>query len=102
MHLHPMVYVSHLKAYHEHNNEDMEVDIEDARLYIINKIINSQYFSFGVKYLICWEGYSRDNNIWEPIENLSTNSIKWLLIEFHNALGNKRKAIHSNLESLLA
>ena len=101
MHLHPMVHMSLFKPYRVCNNEDMEVDTEDEPLYTIDKIINSRCFSSRVKYLIRWEGYSKDNDTWEPMENLSTDSIKQLLIEFHNTLGSKRKAVHPDLEPLL-
>ena len=70
MRLHPTVYALLLKPYHAHNNEDMEVDTEDEPLYTIDKIINSRRFSSGVKYLIRWEGYSEDNDTWEPMEKI--------------------------------
>ena len=100
--LHPTVHTSLLKPYRTRNNKDMEVDTEDKPLYTIDKIINSRRFSSGVKYLIRWEGYSEDNDTWEPMENLSTDSIKQLLIEFHNTSGNRRKAVYPDLEPLLA
>ena len=101
MRLYPTVHASLLKPYCARNNEDMEVDTEDEPLYTIDKIINSRRFLSGVKYLIRWESYSEDNDTWEPMENLSTDSIKQLLIEFHNTPGNKRKAVHPDLEPLL-
>ena len=99
--LHPTVHASLLKPYWTRNKEDMEVDTEDEPLYTIDNIINSQRFSSEVKYLICWEGYSEDNDTWGPMENLSTDGIKQLLIEFHNTPGNIKKAIHTDLEPLL-
>ena len=102
MRLHSTVHASLLKPYRACNNEDMEVDTKDESLYTIDKIINSRRFSSRVKYLIRWKGYSEDNDTWELMENLSTDSIKQLLIEFHNTPSNKRKAIHPNLEPLLA
>ena len=102
MRLHLMVHTSLLKPYRACNNKHMEVDTEDEPLYTIDKIINSRRFSAGVKNLIRWEGYLEDNDTWEPIENLSTDGIKQLLIEFHNIPGNKRKAVYPDLKPLLA
>ena len=99
--LYPTVHASLLKLYRAHNNEDMEVDTEDEPLYTIDKIINSRRFSSGVKYLLHWEGYLEDNDMWELMENLLTDVIKQLLIEFHNTSGNKRRAVHPDLELLL-
>src|SRR5258706_1479248 len=51
--LHPTVHALLLKPYQTWHDEDIEIDDEDELLYLIEKIINSRYFSSGVKYLIC-------------------------------------------------
>ena len=102
MRLHHAVHTSHLKPYYTRDRyTDLDNENNEEPLYTIDKIINSCCFPSDVKYLICWEGYSDDNDTWEPMENLSTDGIKQLLVEFYNTPGNKRKAVHPDLEALL-
>ena len=107
MRLHHTIHVSLLKPFYKRGNKDekeedkMQVDDDDENLYAVEKIINSRRFASGVKYLIRWEGYTKENDSWEPMESLCSDGIKQLLVEFHKNPANKRKAIHPHLEHLI-
>ena len=47
-------------------------DVIDGHLeYEVEEILASKKVGCGVKYLVKWKGYSRDENSWEPSSNLS-------------------------------
>ena len=79
----------------------MEVDEEDEPLYNVQQIIDSRRFGRTVKYLVRWDGYSEEHNTWQPMDTLIGDGITKLILDFHNTPGNKRKAVHPDMEPLL-
>lgn len=62
----------------------MEEDYSD--LYSVQDIWDSKKINGKEYFLVKWEGYSPDENTWEPIENLE--NIRWMVDNF---LENKYK-----------
>ena len=103
MRLHHTIHVSLLKPYQ--GGRQMEIDEEDEPLYHVEQIINSRRFGSGnnstVKYLVRWEGFGEEHDTWQPMDTLIGDGIQNLIAEFHKVPGNKRKAVHPDIEPLL-
>src|SRR3954451_21820577 len=50
------------------NSDGMHVNSSDE--YIIDSIIGEREIDGEKQYLVCWHGYTDDDNTWEPIENV--------------------------------
>ena len=105
MHLHNIIHVSLLKPDKARKAGQMNLDDEDEPLYNVEQSINSRQFRSGnnstVKYLIRWEGFGEKHDTWQPIDTLIRNGIQNLIVGFHKKLGNRRKAVHPDIEPLL-
>jgi len=55
--------------------------IDGEEEYIMEKILNSRMFQWKLQYLVKWEGYGTEGNIWEYSENLNHAPEK--VTEFH-------------------
>ena len=64
------------------------MDLEQEE-YVIEKIKTTEIKGGQVKYLVSWKGYGRDEDTWEPYENLKDGG-EYVVRQFH--LDNPRKA----------
>ena len=70
--LHSTFYVSLLQAYYARPGqkapEPIEIDREEE--YVVEQILDAYGKGRKRRWLVKWEGWSCDHNIWEPIEHL--------------------------------
>lgn len=73
---HPVINVMYLRYFHKRANEDPPLPIihEEEELYVIDKILAKRKRAGRVQYRIRWKGYSRDEDTWEPLQNLTTGA----------------------------
>lgn len=86
MRVHYVVHVSLLKPFKNRITMQENESVNDGEdFYTVEKIVDSKRFHSGIKYLVQWEGYGADENMWEPFEHLQSDSIKQLLVDFHKS-----------------
>ena len=83
---HPVFHISMLEPYHHNTIPNRrsptplpEIDLDGELNYPVEKIVSSKVHYRKVHYLVKWEGYSDDQNTWEPYDNLmmgATEAIK--------------------------
>ena len=49
-------------------------------IYIVKDILATKLKNGERLFLVHWEGYSHDQNTWEPLENLE--NVKWMIDDF--------------------
>jgi hypothetical protein len=85
LNLNPMFYVSCLSPWHNNGLYKPplpeHVVIQGKEEYEVNSIINSRVNRCQLQYFICWKGYSKGKNTWEPAKNLSY--AKKAIAKFH-------------------
>ena len=78
-----------LEPYHNHIIPNcrsptplLEIDLDGELNYLIGKIVSSKVHHRKVHYLVKWEGYSDDQNTWEPYYNLMIDATE-AINDFH-------------------
>ena len=73
---HPVFHISMLEPYHHNiipNRRSStplpEIDLDGKLNYPVEKIVSSKVHYRKVHYLLKWQGYSDDQNTWEPYDN---------------------------------
>jgi len=80
--------VPHLHLYKEHQITGQEVtpappvEISGELEYEVEQILDSQLHCGQLQYLVKWQGYTEEHNIWEPPTNLA--SAQDVIDEFHH------------------
>lgn len=54
----------------QNNTQDAGSDFETENEYTVEKILNKRVKNGIVEYFLKWEGYSEDENSWEPEHNI--------------------------------
>lgn len=62
---------------------------KDPDEYVIEKVVDNRHRKKRVEYLIKWEGYSYNENTWEPAENIEPKS---LITEYEKSKKSESKA----------
>jgi hypothetical protein len=57
------------------------VVVQDEEEYGVDSIIDSCVYRYQLQYLVCWKGYGKGKNTWEPAKNLS--HAKKAIAKFH-------------------
>jgi hypothetical protein len=72
------------------------IQLEDGeQAWNIQEILDLRIYHKKIKYLVNWEGYTHDDDTWEPIENL--DNAQECLEEFHRKYPNKPSHDHINV-----
>jgi len=80
MQIHPVINISRLRPYKADTIEGRvappppKVVVRGEEQYEVEEIINSRLRRGKLQYLIKWKGYTRENNTWEPEENVKTGA----------------------------
>ncbi|XP_073435227.1 uncharacterized protein [Dendrobates tinctorius] len=85
MRIHPVFHVSLLKAatpnsFPGRSSPPAPVLIDGQEEFVVERILDSRLRRDGVQYLVQWQGYSSEDNSWEPASNLHAPR---LLRQFH-------------------
>ncbi|XP_073418731.1 uncharacterized protein [Dendrobates tinctorius] len=86
MRIHPVFHVSLLKAATPNSfpgrssSPPAPVLIDGQEEFVVERILDSRLRRDGVQYLVQWQGYSSEDNSWEPASNLHAPR---LLRQFH-------------------
>ena len=72
---HPVFTLDMLKHYHDNPEHQRNIpEDEEAPLYTIERIIDHKITKDGKKYLIRWKGYDKDEDTWEPADNIKEDA----------------------------
>ena len=78
--VYPVFHVSLLEPAPPNAELETQLNLEDERQYIVQKILDERKTKNGTEYLVKWEGYSHDESTWEPKKNLRCSTE---IREFH-------------------
>jgi hypothetical protein len=85
LNLNPVFHVSCLSPWHDnglHKPPPPEpVVIQGEEEYEVDSIIDSCVYQCQLQYLVCWKGYGKGENTWEPAKNLA--HAKKAIAKFH-------------------
>jgi hypothetical protein len=85
LNLNPVFHVSRFSPWHNnglHKSPRPEpVVVQSEEEYEVNSIIDSRVYRCQLQYLVCWKGYGKGENTWEPAKNLSHT--KKAIAKFH-------------------
>ena len=79
------------------------IDIEGEPEYIVEEILNSHLWWNKLEFLIKWEGYTDENNSWEPEDNCrnANDAIKDFYNQYLEAPQQIGRMQYENLNSIL-
>ena len=100
--LHPVFHVSLLESYREGPigppAEEIPVPdiVEDQPSYVVAEVVDSWWYGNAkskfpnrfVQYLVSWDGYGQEENLWEPYEMLEGTASQ-VLLDFHQRYASK-------------
>ena len=64
---------------------------EEEEFYTVEKILDKRKKGKRVTYLVKWQGYSDEDNTWEPVSNLKY--VKFMIADFEKELQGKIRTI---------
>ena len=72
---HPVFTPDMLKHYHNNPAHQRDIpDDEEAPFCTIDRIIDHKMTKDGKKYLVCWKGYDKNEDTWEPADNIKEDT----------------------------
>ena len=82
MRIHPIFHISLLEPAPRNAPLETELELEEnPDEYEVEKILDSRKVKNQIQYLVKWEGYSHEENTWEPLKHLG--NAKDLVENFH-------------------
>lgn len=75
------------------------VNLEQENYFIVEKILEKKKVGKKTTYLVKWEGYSEDQNTWEPVSNL--RNVKDLLLQFEAELSKNEEMKKITLKDVI-
>lgn len=79
-------------------NDAEAEESSDEDFFSVEKILDKRVKGKRVQYLVKWEGYSEDQNTWEPLSNL--RNVKDLVQEYERKLSEKAADAGMLMQSL--
>src|SRR6266478_3685184 len=73
----------------------LPIEVEGEKEYDVEEVIDSRMYRNKLQYLIKWEGYTVENNTWEPPENLK--NAKKAVDAYHQRHPNAPRPIRANI-----
>jgi hypothetical protein len=99
--IHPVFNESYLSPFKKSQYRNQQkppapppIEVEGEQEYNVEEIRDSRKRRGKVQYLVHWEGYPREEDTWEPAENLE--HAQELIKDFHDAYPNRPKPITIN------
>jgi hypothetical protein len=85
LNLNPVFHVSCLSPWHNNGlykpPPPEPVVVQGKKTYKVDSIIDNHVYRCQLQYLVCWKGYGKGKNTWEPVKNLSY--MKKAIAKFH-------------------
>jgi hypothetical protein len=93
--IHPTFHVALLEPYRRREGVELPeaVEVEGEEEWEVERILDTRVTHKKRKYLVRWKGYTRDNDSWEPEENVQNATEAVEVFWATNSRGKQREVV---------